>query len=118
MFAVARGVYGVAGAMVPSLTSQLIIGLLFAVGTLLGVSRVGGRLSTKLFVAGPLTASSADLGSAVAVLGSSLFGSPCRGRVKAQCRPFSRSVSSTRPPNRTCGSRRIRLCADSCRRWG
>ncbi len=76
VFAVARGAYGVAGAIVPSLTSQLIIGLLFAIGTLLGVSRVGGRLSTKLLVAGPLTASAADLGSAVAVLGSSLLGSP------------------------------------------
>ncbi len=76
VFAVARGAYGVAGAIVPSLTGQLIIGLLFAVGTLIGVSRVGGRLSTKLLVAGPLTASAADLGSAVAVLGSSLLGSP------------------------------------------
>ena len=76
VFAIARGAYGTPGAVLPSLTSQIIIGLLFAIGTLIGVSRVGGRMSRKLIVAGPLTASAADLGSAVAVLGSSLLGSP------------------------------------------
>jgi hypothetical protein len=27
-----------------------------------------------------------------------------RGRTEARCRPFGRSVSSVRPPNRTCES--------------
>jgi transposase InsO family protein len=38
------------------------------------------------------------------------------GRVRARCRPFGRSVSLTRPPNRTCDSHRIRLSVSSCRR--
>ena len=37
------------------------------------------------------------------------------GRARARCRPFSRSVSLTRPPNRTCDFHRIRLSIDSCR---
>lgn len=73
VFAVAGGA---SGAVTPDLPIQLLIGLLFAIGTLIGVSRLGGRLSGKLLVASPLTASAADLGSAVAVLGSSLLGSP------------------------------------------
>ena len=36
-------------------------------------------------------------------------------RARAQCRPFGRSVSLTRSPNRTCDFHRIRLSTCSCR---
>src|SRR5271169_5225811 len=42
---------------------------------------------------------------------------PGRGRAEARCRGFARSVSSARPPNRTCTSPRIRLSTGSCL-WG
>jgi transposase InsO family protein len=38
------------------------------------------------------------------------------GRVRARCRHSGRSVSLTRPPNRTCDFHRIRLSVASCRR--
>lgn len=36
------------------------------------------------------------------------------GRTRARCRPFGRSVSLVRPPNRTCDFHRIRLSIISC----
>jgi len=36
------------------------------------------------------------------------------GRTGARCRPFGRSVSPARPPNRTCDFHRIRLSVISC----
>ena len=38
----------------------------------------------------------------------------CRGRTGAPYQPFSWWVSPARPPNRTCGSHRIRLSTGSC----
>ena len=35
-------------------------------------------------------------------------------RTEARCQRFGWSVSSARPPNRTCGFRRIRLSTGSC----
>ncbi|MDO8484173.1 MAG: inorganic phosphate transporter [Candidatus Limnocylindrales bacterium] len=54
---------------------QVAIGLLFFVGTLMGVSGLGNRVG-KLLPIRPLNAISAGFGSSVAVLGSALLGSP------------------------------------------
>lgn len=54
---------------------QLATGALFFVGTLVGVSRLGNRLS-RLMPVRPLNAISAGYGSAVAVLGSAAIGAP------------------------------------------
>ena len=40
------------------------------------------------------------------------------GRTGAPCQPLSWWVSPVRPPNRTCGSHRIRLSTGSCRWCG
>jgi PiT family inorganic phosphate transporter len=54
---------------------QVVIGILFFVGTLLGVSGLGTRVG-RLMPIRPLNAISAGFGSSVAVLGSALLGSP------------------------------------------
>jgi len=54
---------------------QVAIGILFCVGTIMGVSGLGNRIGRLLMIR-PLNAISAGLGSSVAVLGSALLGSP------------------------------------------
>lgn len=73
IFAVASGTVSATVEVVAPV--QVAIGILFFVGTMLGVSRLGTRVG-KLLPVRPLNAISAGFGSSVAVLGSALLGSP------------------------------------------
>jgi PiT family inorganic phosphate transporter len=73
IFAVASGTVSATVQVVAPV--QVAIGLLFFVGTLMGVSGLGTRVG-KLLPIRPLNAISAGFGSSVAVLGSALLGSP------------------------------------------
>jgi PiT family inorganic phosphate transporter len=55
--------------------AQVAIGILFGVGTLIGVAGLGSRVG-KLMPIRPMNVISAGFGSSVAVLGSALLGSP------------------------------------------
>ncbi len=73
IFAVASGTVSTTVRVVAPV--QVAIGILFFVGTILGVSGLGTRVG-KLLPIRPLNAISAGFGSSVAVLGSALLGSP------------------------------------------
>lgn len=73
IFAVASGTVSTTVQVVVPV--QVAIGILFFVGTLMGVSGLGTRVG-KLLPIRPLNAISAGFGSSVAVLGSALLGSP------------------------------------------
>jgi len=73
IFAVASG--AVSTSVVAVAPVQLTIGILFFVGTLMGVSGLGMRVG-RLLPIRPMNAISAGFGSSMAVLGSALLGSP------------------------------------------
>jgi PiT family inorganic phosphate transporter len=67
---------GATAVLEPPVGGQLLLGGLFALGTLIGVERAGGRLSARLLNATPLSAIAAGFGTALAVLGSAALGAP------------------------------------------
>lgn len=73
LFAVALGVTSTRVELVP--TVQVAIGVLFFVGTLIGVSGLGSRVG-KLLPLRPLNAISAGYASSLAVFGSTILGAP------------------------------------------
>ncbi len=95
VFAVAAGSAAAGGAVAPDLRIQIVIGACFAVGSLVGAVRLGGRLGGKLLLPGPLTTIAADLGAAVAVAGSALLGSPVSSPQAASAAMIGSTIASS-----------------------
>jgi PiT family inorganic phosphate transporter len=77
MIAVLAVAIGFSSSTVPiSLPTQLAIGGLFAVGLVIRLPAIAGRLGSRLFIIRPLNAISAGTAASAVVLGSAAIGSP------------------------------------------
>lgn len=77
MLAVSAVAFGTALPTVEAHAGQLVaIGVLFGLGTLLGLRRMAGTLATGVLTARPFHVVSAELSASVAVLGSTTLGAP------------------------------------------
>ncbi|MGI8793784.1 MAG: inorganic phosphate transporter [Acidimicrobiales bacterium] len=74
IFAVAAGTVG--PPVVPRLDQLSLIALLFGIGLLMGLPRIAATVVRRMAPPRPLQAVSAETASAIAVLGSTAFGSP------------------------------------------
>ena len=74
VMAIATGAMGVG--VIARIDTQVLIGVCFFGGTLLGISKLGVQLGTKLMPVRPLNAITAGYAAAAAVLGSAAIGYP------------------------------------------
>ncbi len=94
IFAIAVGL-GPGGRVLVAPWSQALLGLAFAIGTLLGIERVARRLGLEVFHVRALHSISSEAASAVAVLGSALLGAPVSSTQAATAAVIGAGVSQT-----------------------
>jgi len=76
VFAVALGSLAANGSVIATIPAALIIGALWAAGTIFGLGRLGHQLGDKLLPVRGAAPIAAGFGAATAVIGSALLGSP------------------------------------------
>ena len=83
------------GTVLVALPTQLLIGLLFALGTLVGFERVAGRLGRGILPVRGLHVVASEFGAAVSVLGSATLGAPASMTHAATAALVGAGVSET-----------------------